>query len=80
MSAGLSSWRPDRLTLTSEMLVRTSRLPPLRLPARLLDHPRADRHDEPGLLGDVDELAGHEQPALGMVPSQQRLDADDASR
>ena len=30
----------------------------------------------PGALGDLDELRGRDVAALGMVPAQQRLDAD----
>jgi len=51
--------------------------PALRLPARLFDNPRANRDDESGLLGHVDELGGHEQAALGVLPPQQGLDTDD---
>ena len=46
-----------------------------QLAARLLEHPRADRHDEPGLLGQVDELVRRDQPALGVLPAHQRLGA-----
>ena len=46
-----------------------------RQPSR--SDPAADRHDQPGLLGDRDELVGRHHPALGVVPAQQRLDAGD---
>ena len=37
------------------------------------------RQDDPGALGDLDEVAGRDVAALGMVPAQQRLDADERS-
>ena len=43
--------------------------------AALAQDPAADRDDEPGLLGDRDELVGRHHAALGVVPAQQRLDA-----
>ncbi len=52
------------------------RLPALDLPARLVEHPGADGHDEAGLLGDRDEVAREEQPAFGVLPAQQCLDTD----
>ena len=42
-----------------------------------LQHPFADRHDQADFLGERDELVGRDQPALGMVPAQQRLEAGD---
>ena len=36
----------------------------------------ADRQDQPGLLGERNELARRHEPALGMPPAQQRLGAD----
>ena len=71
LAAGEVDAHEDRLAVGSR------RLPTLRLAARLLDHPHADGHDEAGLFGDVDELRRHERAALGMLPAQQRLDADD---
>ena len=41
--------------------------------AHLVEHPVADRHDEAGLLGDVDELARRHQPAHRVLPAQERL-------
>ena len=37
----------------------------------------AERDDHPALLGDRDELRGREQPALGVLPAHQRLEAAD---
>ena len=45
-------------------------LPGEILPARGLEHPFADRHDEAAVLGDGDELVGRNQPAL-VAPAQQ---------
>ena len=39
-------------------------------------HPGADRHDQAGLLGQRDELGRRHQAEVGMVPAQQRLDAE----
>ena len=44
--------------------------------ADALQHPATDRHDQAGLLGHLDELAGRHQPALGMTPAQERLEPD----
>ena len=49
----------------------------LRLPAALAQHPAPDVDDQPALLGERDELDRRDQPALGMAPAQQRLDAGD---
>ena len=78
--ARVPSWRPERLTDRPRSDQPGSRLPALHLAARLVEHPRADRHDEAGLLGDGDEVAGAEQAALGVLPAQQRLDARDVRR
>ena len=40
-------------------------------------HPFADGDDKAVLLGERDELHRAEQPAFGMAPAHQRLDADD---
>ena len=50
------------------------------LAARLAQHPQADVEDEPGLLGQVDELGGRQQPSVGVLPPHQRLGADDPAR
>ena len=54
--------------------------PPLGLPAGLGDHPPADVDDDPGLLGQGDELAGRDETAVGPLPAHERLEADDPSR
>ena len=43
------------------------------LPARLVDHPRADRLDQPGGLGERDELARRQQAARRVRPAHERL-------
>ena len=56
------------------------RCQPAAAAARLGEHPVADRHDEPGLLGDRDEPPGGEKPVLvGCAPAHERLHADDES-
>ena len=52
-------------------------LPGARLRARGAQHPRAERDHEPGHLRERDEVAGGNEPQLGMAPAQQRLDPDD---
>ena len=47
--------------------------------ARLVEHERADRHDQPGLLGQRDELARRDEAALGVVPAHERLGGDDVA-
>ena len=47
--------------------------------AGLLEHPGADRDDQPGLLGRGDEVGGVDQSALGMVPAHERLGAADGA-
>ena len=49
------------------------------LPAGLLDHPLADRHDAAAGLRDRDEGARQHQAAGRMVPADQRLQPDDRS-
>src|SRR4051794_32691553 len=48
--------------------------------ARLRNDPLADRHDESGSLGGLQELAGREQAALGVIPPEERLESDDPTR
>ena len=47
------------------------------LTAGLLERPLADRHDEAGLLGQVDELVRADEPALRVLPAQECLEAGD---
>jgi hypothetical protein len=51
--------------------------PALGLPARLLDHPGADRHDQPGVLSEGNEVQRRDRALLRMIPAQQRLHGDD---
>ncbi len=41
-----------------------------------MQHPRADRHDQPGLLGDLEEVGRFEQAELRVLPTHERLDPD----
>jgi hypothetical protein len=47
---------------------------------RALEHPRSDRVDRAGLLGDGDEAIRHHLAVFGMIPADQRLDAGDPPR
>src|SRR5680860_1130241 len=40
------------------------------------EHPRPQGHDQPGLLGERHEVTGRDDPAFGMLPAEERLDAD----
>ncbi len=56
-------------------------LEPFRAPcgglaAGLLEHPAADRDDQPALLGQRDEARGRHDAPLRMAPAHERLDAD----
>src|SRR6185437_13399271 len=53
--------------------------PQLTLPARLFEHPAPDIGDEPRVFGDVDEIARRHEPALRVLPPQQRFDGHDAA-
>ena len=46
-----------------------------QLGRRLPQDPGADRHDQPGLLGQRDERRRRHEPELGMVPPHEGLDA-----
>ena len=51
---------------------------PLRgLAARGVEDGGADRDDESGVLGEMEELRGREDAELRVLPAQQRLDPDD---
>jgi hypothetical protein len=50
------------------------------LAAGCAQHPGRQRRDEADVLGQPDELARPHQPALGMVPADQRLDPDQPVR
>ncbi len=51
-----------------------------QLSAGLFQHPAAHRNDQPALLGELDELVRRQQPALGMLPADQRFHAADQPR
>ncbi len=50
-------------------------LPVAGLPHRLLEHPAAQRHDQPGVLGERDEAVRAEHAVLRVQPAHQRLRA-----
>ena len=52
-------------------------LPLAGLAARLAQDPAAHRDDVAGLLGDVDELARHQQRPVRRLPADERLEPDD---
>ena len=43
------------------------------LAARALDHPAADRHEQPALLGDVEEMVRREEATSRVLPADERL-------
>jgi hypothetical protein len=49
------------------------------LDAHAVEHEGAERHDDPALLGDGDELRGRDGAEAGMRPARERLDADEAA-
>ena len=49
--------------------------PVARFLAGLAHDPAADRHDQPGILGERDELAGADEAVLCRIPAHQRLEA-----
>jgi hypothetical protein len=59
--------------------VRIRALPFHRLAAGLLEHPPVEQRDETGFFGHVQELGGHEQAALRMLPAHQGLETFDAA-
>jgi hypothetical protein len=51
--------------------------PGLRLPTGFAQHPVADRIDQPGFFGNVNEAIRHDQAQFRMQPADQRLDTND---
>ena len=58
--------------------VRPRIAPGSGLPAGGLEHPAAERQDEAGLLGQRDEGDRRHEATYGMLPADERLEADDA--
>ena len=52
-------------------------LPRERLAAGFVDHPVAQRPDQPDLLGERDEIARLYEPSLTVLPANERLHADE---
>jgi hypothetical protein len=61
-------------------LAARRRRPRRRGAARLGEHPAAERHDEPHLLRQRDEVERRDEPALRMVPAEERLGTHGARR
>jgi len=60
-----ANWRPDRFTPTST---------PARAPAaHFAERPFADPQDQPGVLGELDELGRRHETARAVLPAQQPL-------
>ena len=83
--AATRSAKSSRRSWRGETLKEICGSQPARGPGDLLladraDDPVADRLDQPGLLGERDEVARRDDAALGVVPAQQRLDADQLAR
>ncbi len=69
----------DRLTLMkSGVLHGEHRLPAVHLPARLAQHPLAERDDHAGLFRDRDEVYRRDEAALRVLPADERLEAAQA--
>jgi hypothetical protein len=47
--------------------------------AGLLEHPAAEGDDQPGLLGQGDELGWEDLPACWVLPAHQRLQGGDSA-
>ena len=59
---------------------RVAALAPDRcLTACRIEDMTAEREDEPGLLGERDEVARKHEPAIRVLPTHERLDTDDAA-
>ena len=54
-------------------------VPGRELRARAVEDELAERPDQPGLLGDRDELGGGDARAVGLGPARERLEAGDAA-
>ncbi len=59
--------------------VDSGRVPRRELPARLFEHPFADRVDEAGLLGDLEEIDRQTLLASRPLPAQHRFGAGNAA-
>ena len=78
-SSADASWRAERFTAIVSWPGRSLE-PRRRGAAGGLEHPTPDRDDHPVLLGDGDELVGHDRAELGVLPAKQCLEPDDAVR
>ena len=72
------SWRGERFTAIARLAGPGTRAcQPLARVHGLAQHPAADLDDQPGLLGQRDELDRRQQPAVGVLPADQRLEPAD---
>ena len=73
-----SRLRAERLTATGRCAKSVPSAVPLRhLGADHLEHVAGEPLDQPGVLRQRDEVVGRDVAALGVLPAQQRLGADD---
>jgi hypothetical protein len=80
-SRGLSAiWLTKERSIFSSSTGSSGLLPAGRLVQGGVQHPVGQGMDAPGPFGQWDELAGPEQPALGVLPAHQPLDAADLPR
>ena len=72
--SGCQSWRSETLKATSSSSPFAAQAAAWRHDSS--HHPLADRLDQAGLLGERDEVERGHEPAVGVLPADQRLDAD----
>ena len=77
-NSGSSRLRSETLTAIEQVVAGA--LPGAELLQRGAQDEARQRLDQPGLLGERDELAGRQQALLGVQPAHERLDADDRRR
>ncbi len=68
------SWRADTFDRDREVG------PVSQAAERMLEHPPTEGDDQPGVLGERDEVAGRHEPELGMVPAHERFERDRNAR
>ena len=66
-----------RRQVDGDVQIHSLFLPRERLAAGFVDHPVAQRPDQPDLLGERDEIARLHQPSLAVLPANERLHADE---
>ena len=71
------SWRGREVDVTATAPAAADRAARRACAARLAQHPAAERHDQPALLGERDELVRRDDAARRVLPAHERLDADE---